>query len=100
MLITVARDNPLEFPVVFSDNEGAKLIDVDCFSFETVLQRPDQHPVFKRTGKALPFPDDCFVFPTLNQEIPALELLKNAGEKGSTVNFMADFSADGSDIFL
>jgi hypothetical protein len=100
LLITIARDNPFEFAIILPDNEGTELIDVDRIPLKAVLQGPDHHPVFKSTGKTLPFPDDCFVFSTLNEEIPALELLEDACEKLSTVYFMPDFSADGSDVFL
>jgi len=100
LLVTVTRDNPLNLSVILSYDKCTKLIDVDCIPFEAVLQGPDQHPVFKCTGKTLPFPDDCFVFATLNEKVMVLELLEDACEKGSTVHFMPDFSADGSDIFL
>jgi hypothetical protein len=100
LLITVTGDNPLELAIVLPDNESAELIDIYRFPFEAVLQGPDLHPVFKSTGKTFPFPDDCFIFSTFNEEIPALELFEDTCEKGCTVHFMPDFSADRSDIFL
>ena len=99
-MITVSGDDPFEFAIVFTDDEGPELIDVYCLAFEAVLQCPDLHPAFESRGEAFPFPDDCLVFAALDQEIMVLEFPEDACEEGSPVHFVTDFSADGGDIFL
>jgi len=81
LVITVAGNDPLEFAVIFLNDQGTELIDIHGFAFKTVLESTDLDPVLEGTGDALPFLDDCIVLPAFYQEEVTLKLFQHAGEE-------------------
>jgi hypothetical protein len=72
---TVTSNNPFNFPIILPNYQRTKLIDVNRRPLKTVFHGCDMNAVLKRAREALPFPDDCFVFPTLDKEVAVFELL-------------------------
>jgi len=97
---TVARNNPFELAVVFPDDKGTILVDINRITFKTVLESTDLHVVLERTGETFVFPGDRIVFPPFNQEIVALEFFQDPRKERCPVNFVADFRTDGGDLAL
>src|SRR5208337_414661 len=97
---TVAGDDPFEFPVVFSYDECTEFIDVNRITFETVLEGTDLDPVFESTGHALPFLDNCIVFPAFDEKITTFKFFENTGKERGTVNLMPDLSTDSGNAVL
>ena len=69
----VAGNDPFKLAVVFPDNEGTELVDIDRFTLKTVFEGPDLHEGFECTGQAFVFPGDRIILPAFDQEIVALK---------------------------
>lgn len=74
LVITVACNDSFEFAVCLLDDQGSELVNIHGFAFKTVLECPDLNAVLQGTRYALPFLDDCIVFPAFYQEKVALKL--------------------------